>query len=158
MSIKKFSVGAWITCAATLISLVALIIYSINIAGEGYFQGRSVKGLVLWSILAILMLLIAIVLRQVKADGAAASVLELVSGAMQIGAVVLLALSLINLIAGRVEGLGFIYFSNADVSKEVQTPANMSSASGSIASMAAFGVSLILSTVAAFCSLKKKEK
>ena len=69
----------------------------------------------------------------------------------------LLALALINLISARVEGLGFIYFSNADVILEVQTPANLASASGAIASMVCFGLALIVALVAAFCTLRKKD-
>ena len=158
MSIKKLSVGAWITCCAAVVSLVALIIYSINIGSKGYYQGRSVNNLVLWSILAIVMLFAAIVLKQLEVKGVAASVIELAAGAMQIGAVVLLALAAINLISSRVEGLGFIYFSNADVIKEVQTPENLSSGSAAIASMVGYGVGLLAAAVGAFFGLKKTEK
>lgn len=157
MKNKKFSAGAWIACCAAVLSLVALIVYSINIASAGYFQGAVVTNQVLFSILAILLLAVAIVIGQLKLDGAVGKVLKLIAGCCQIVAPVLLAACLINLIAARVEGLGFIYFSNADVALEVQTPANLSSATGSIASMVCYGVAMIAAIVAAFTNVWKKE-
>ncbi len=103
------------------------------------------------------MLLCAIVLKQFTLKGGAATAINLVSGAFQIGAPVLLTLSLINLVAARVDGLGFIYFSNADVILEVQTPANLASASGAITSMVCFGVAMVAALVAAFCNLGRSE-
>ena len=61
-----------------------------------------------------------------------------------------------NLIAGRVDGLGYIFFSNADVAKEVQTAANMGSARTAIWNMGFLGASLLFSIVAAFFSMRKK--
>ena len=62
-----------------------------------------------------------------------------------------------NLIAGRVDGLGYIYFSNADVAKEVQTAANLGSAQTAIWSMVLLGVAILIAVIAAFFSLRKKE-
>ena len=155
--LKKMSVGAWITCCAAILVIVSLIVYSVNIGSEGYFQGRAVNGVTLWLIVAAVLLVCAIALKLLNLKGSAATCADLASGLMQIGAPVLVALSLINLIASRVEGLGFIYFSNADVIKEVQTPANMASASCAIASMVVMGVALVVAIVAAFCGLRKKD-
>lgn len=154
--LKKLSVGAWITLVACVMSLASLIVYSSNIASEGYFKGASVTNLVLFSILAMVAFILAIVLKMINADGTAAKCLDIVSGLCQIAAPVLLAANLINLIAARVEGLGFIYFSNADVALEVQTPENLASASGSITAMVLFGVAMLIAIIAAFCSLRKK--
>jgi len=152
--LKKISVGGWITCAAALLTLVSLIVYAANISGAGYFQGASVTNLVLFAVLAIVLFLAAIAVRLFMKDGPAA---DLISGCMQIAAPVLIAAAAIALIAARVEGLGFIYFSNADVALEVQTPANLASAGMSITSMVLFGVSMLAGIVAAFFGLKKKE-
>ena len=154
--LKKLSVGAWITVLAAIMVLVSLIVYSANVSGEGYFQGKSVSGMTLWLILAVVLLLAAIALKMLSLKGTAASCADLVSGLCQIGAPVLVALGLINLISSRVEGLGFIYFSNADVIKEVQTPANLASGSGAIAGMVIMGIALALCIIAAFCGLRKK--
>ncbi len=157
MKNKKFSVGAWIACCAALLSLVALIVYAINVSAVGYFQGASVPNLVLFSILAIVLLAGSIVIGQLKLDGVLGKVLKLVAGCCQIVAPVLLAVCLINLISARVEGLGFIYFSNADVALEVQTPANLSSATGSIAAMVCYGVAMLAAIIAAFKNVWEKE-
>lgn len=151
---KKLSVGAWITCLAVLAATVAIVLYTSNIGAEGYFKGAEVSNLMLFGILAVAALIAAVILEQVAPASKAADVL---SGLLQIAAPVLLALAAINLIAARVEGLGFIYFSNADVAKEVQTPANLSSASGAIAGMVAFGVAMLIAIVGAFCSLRRKD-
>ena len=156
--LKKLSVGAWITCCAAILILVSLIMYAVNVSSEGYFQGKNVNGIILWLIGAIILLIAAIVLKLLPLKNRAAVVcVDLVSGLMQIGAAVLAALSLISLISSRVEGLGFIYFSNADVIKEVQTPANLASGSGAIVCMIVMGAALLVSIIAAFCSLRKKE-
>lgn len=97
------------------------------------------------------------VLAQMKLTGMAAAAVEIVSGILRIAATVLLTLCLVTLITARVEGLGFIYFSNADVLQEVQTPANMSSAAGTIANMICLGVATVFSMIAAFFNLRKKE-
>ena len=155
--LKKMSVGAWITCCAAILIIVSLIVYSVNIGSDGYFKGRAVNNLTLWMIVAAVLLAGAVAIKQMNLKGSAATCADLASGLMQIGSPVLVALNLINLIASRVEGLGFIYFSNADVIKEVQTPANMASGTGAIASMVVMGVALVVAIVAAFCGLRKKE-
>ncbi len=157
MNCKKLPVGAWIACCAAVLVLVSLIVYAINIGSEGYFQGASISNLVLFLILAIVCELVAVVLGRLEQKGAVGKVLDLIAGACRIVAPALIALCLINLIAARVEGLGFIYFSNADVAKEVQTPANLSSATGSIAAMVCLGVSMLAAIVAAFANVRKKE-
>ena len=43
MKNKKFSIGAWITCCAAVLALIALIVYAINVGAAGYFQGASVR-------------------------------------------------------------------------------------------------------------------
>lgn len=95
--------------------------------------------------------------QSMKLTGMAAAAVEIVSGILRIAATVLLTLCLVTLITARVEGLGFIYFSNADVLQEVQTPANMSSAAGTIANMICLGAATVFSMIAAFFNLRKKE-
>ena len=156
--LKKISVGGWITCAAALLTLVSLIVYSSNIARAGYFQGAAVTNLTLFAILAIVLYVAAVALGLlVKTEGPAAKAVELIVGVMQIAAPVLVAAAAISLIAARVEGLGFIYFSNADVALEIQTPANLASASAAITSMVLFGVSMLVGVVAAFFRPVKKD-
>lgn len=156
MNIKKMSVGAWIALVAAVLSLVALIAYIVNISSEGYFQNASVTNLALCCVLAIILLVAAALLGQIQVKGSAATVVELVSGVMQIAAPVLLTFCLINLVAARAQGLGFIYFSNPDVIQEVQTTANMSSATGTIINMVSLGLAAVAGIVGAFCNTRKK--
>ena len=152
----KLSLGSKVTCLTALLTLVALIVYAINVNGSGYFRKASVYGLVVMTLLAVLCYVGAILLKQVSIKAVPEVCVDLVTGLMQIAAPVLVAVSLVNLIAGRVEGLGFIYFSNPDVILEVQTPANMSSAHGAIASMVCFGVAMLCGMIAAFFRLGRK--
>lgn len=157
-AIKKFSVGAWITLAAAVLALVSVIVYTVNIGSAGYFQNAAVSNLTVFCVLAAIALAAAVALGQLKLSGPAAALVELVQGALQIAAPVLLTLCLANLVAARAEGLGFIFLSNADVILEVQTPANMASATGTIANMACLGVAAVIGIVGAFCGLRKKER
>ena len=157
-AIKKFSAGAWITLAAALLALVSVIVYTVNIGSAGYFQNAAVSNLTVFCVLAAIALAAAVALGQLKLSGPAAAVVEVVQGALQIAAPVLLTLCLANLVAARAEGLGFIFLSNADVILEVQTPANMASATGTIANMACLGVAAVIGIVGAFCGLRKKER
>ena len=150
---KKLSVGAWITCFAALLAVVAFIAYSANIGGEGYYKDAAVNNfaLVVWGAAACLVL--AIVLYLAKDNKA----VEIVTGVLRVAAPALMAFGLMNLIAGRVDGLGYIYFSNTDVAKEVQTAANLGSAQTAIWSMALLGAAMLIAVIAAFFSLRKKE-
>ena len=150
---KKLSVGAWITCIAVVLAIVAFFVYSGNIGGEGYYKDAAVNNLPLMVWGAAAALAVAVALCTAKGG----KVTELLSGALRIGAPCLLAWALMNLIAGRVDGLGYIYFSNADVAKEVQPAANMASARSAIWSMALLGAAMLVAVVAAFFSLRKKD-
>ena len=156
MKNNKMSVGAWFTCCVAVLTIVSLIVYSVNIASAGYFQGQSVIGLMPRLIVAIVLEIVAFVLGQLKTRGVVGKIIDIVIGACQIVAPFLVAMCLMTLVAGRVEGLGFIYFSNADVAKEVQTPANLSSAVGSIAAMICLGVSMLAGMVSAFLNIRKE--
>ena len=153
---KKFSVGMCCAAVAAVLAIVSLIVYSVNVGSEGYFQNATITNLALFCALAAVALIVAVALAFVNVPkGPAEMGVDLVTGALQIVAPVLLALCLINLIAGRAEGLGFIYFSNEDVLLEVQTPANLASASGAIANMVVLGISTVVGIVASFINIRK---
>ena len=150
---KKLSIGAWITCIAILLAVAAFIVYSSNIGAEGYYKDASVSNfpLMVWG--AVLCLAVAAGVRIAKGG----KLTEIISGVLRVGAPCLLAWALMNLVAGRVDGLGYIFFSNADVAKEVQTAANMASANSAIWSMGLLGASMLVSVIAAFFSLRVKD-
>ena len=153
MNNRKMNIGGWITLIAVVVTIVAFILYTVNVRGAGYFQDAGVKNMYLFGAAAVAGLLLALVIGS-RAAGKAA---DLCAGILQIVGPVAIAFCLINLVAARVEGLAFIYFSNADVANEVQTAENLSSGRGAIVSMAAFGVALCIAVIAAFFSLRKKE-
>lgn len=157
MNIKKQSAGVWVNLIAAILAVASLIVYGVNISSEGYFQNATVSSMMNYGIPAIILLVLVIVLAQLKLTGGAAAAVEIISGAMRIAVPVLLTLCLINLISARAEGLGYIYFSNADVTLEVQTPENLSSATGTIANMICLAVSAVVAMAAAFFRLTKKE-
>jgi len=150
---KKLSVGAWITCIAVVLAVAAFIVYSSNIGGEGYYKDAAVSNLPLMVLGAAAALVVAVLISLVKGG----KVVEIITGVLRVGAPALMAYALMNLIAGRVDGLGYIYFSNADVAKEVQTTANMASAQSAIWSMGLLGAAVIIAVIAAFFSLRKKD-
>lgn len=152
---KKLTVGTCFAAVAAVLAIASLLVYNWNVGAAGYFQNAAVSNMALYCALSAVCLIVAIVLSQSKVKGVAGKVIDLATGALQILAPVLLALCLINLVAGRAEGLGFIYFSNADVIVEVQTPQNLASATGAIANMIVLGVSMLLGIVTAFFNLKK---
>lgn len=154
MNIKKFTFGAWITCLSAILSVIALIIYTISVKNEGYFQNQSVSNLLLYVLVAAVLFVGAIVVAQLGSESSV--VPKLLSGIMQVVAPVLVVASAISLIAARVEGMGFILFSNPEVLKEVQTPANLTSVNLTIATIALLVVTMIFGWIGAFCNLKKK--
>lgn len=152
---KKLTVGMCFAAITAVLAIASLLVYNWNIGAAGYFQHAAVSNLVMYCAIAAVGLVAAIALAQVKVSGGADTLVSLVIGAIQIIVPALLALCLINLIAARAEGLGFIYFSNADVIVEVQTPENLSSATGSIANMICLGISTVLGIVTAFFNIRK---
>lgn len=155
--IKKQSLGIWFNIIVAVLTLASMIVYGVNVSGEGYFQGAAVSYLITYCVIAVIMVAVVIVLAQLNITGTAATVTEIISGLLRIAVPVLLMLCLVNLVSARAEGLGFIYFSNADVLQEVQTPANMSSATGTIANMVCLGAAAVFAMIAAFFTLRKKE-
>ncbi|MBR3020100.1 MAG: hypothetical protein IKH57_24025 [Clostridia bacterium] len=150
---KKLTAGVWITCVAAVLAIAALCVYGVNIGGEGYYKDAAVNNFTLVVCGAVLCLAAAIALYQFKGG----KVVEIVTGVLRVAACALIAFGLMNLIAGRVDGLGYIYFSNADVAKEVQTAANLASAQTAIWSMALLGTAMLAAVIAAFFSLRKKD-
>ncbi len=156
--IKKQSVGTWITLGALILAVVSAILYGVNVGGDGYFYGNTVTLLVVMSVLAILMLAAIITLSQFEFKGLLGKILDIVCLVFKILIPTFLALGLIELIGTRVEGLAFIYFSNPEVLGTIQTPANMASAHSAIASFILYGITIVVSIVAAFFGLRKKNK
>ena len=155
MNIKKFTFGTWITCLSVIFSIVALILYTVSVKNEGYFQNQSVSNFLLYVLIAVILFAGAVVIAQFGKESKVIS--KLIIGLMQIAAPVLIVASAISLIAARAEGMGFILFSNPEVLREVQTPANMVSVTLTITTIVLLVVTMFLGWIGAFCNLNKKE-
>lgn len=154
---KKQTAGSLITFVTLILAAASVVIYLVNINGEGYFQNASVSRATLFNVLAVIMLIAVLVLAQLRLQGTAKKLTDICSDAMRIVTPACIIASLMALVSGRVEGFAFIYFSNEEVLQEVQTTANLSSAHGAIANIVALAVTAIVGMIAAFFSLKKKE-
>ena len=155
MNVKKLTVGAWINCAAAILSLISLIVYTMSVNNAGYFQNQSVANMLLYVVVAAALFAGAVIIAQLDKQGAAVS--KIITGLMQIAAPVLIVIPVISLVASRAEGMVFILFSNPEVLKEVQTPENMTSVRLTIATIVILAVVMLFGWIAAFCDLKKKE-
>ena len=138
-----------------VLSLVSLIFYSVNISAEGYYQAMKVGGMVGLSILVIVLALIPVVCDFLKFDGVVGKVVNVVSMACKVVAPCLLCMLAIKFLGTRVSGLGYIFFSNDDVKKEVATSANVSSAVVAIITTVLYLVTGITGVVAAFIAPKE---
>ncbi len=153
--LKKLTFGSISAAAALVLALVGAIAYYINIGSVGYFEGAPVSAAALCLWLSILALAIVIVLAVLDFGKTVNKILDIVSGALRIAAPAGLIASAMHLVASRAEGLAFIYFSNEEVLAEVQTAANLSSATCAIVSIAVLAVAGIVGIVSAFFRVKK---
>ncbi len=154
---KKPRAGSW-ACIITLIFAIAsVIIYNINIHGEGYFKNAAVPNATKYVIIGICLLAVAFAVSLVTMKGIGGRIFTILSDVMRIVVPALMIAAMITIVSARVEGFAFIYFSNEEVLQEVQTAANMSSAHGAIANIAALAVTAVVGMIAAFLSTNKKE-
>ena len=124
-----------------------------NITSEGYFNGGAIFNFPLYSIIIIVALFGSLILSLINKGN---RVMSVITGILQLVAVVLLAVCFLNLISDRVYGFGVLFFSNQDVLDTMQTPENMSSAYVAIASIAAYVVAWIMTIVRTFINDKRK--
>ena len=150
---KKLS-GIVATAVVTVLAIVSCILYCVNGTAEGYFKGTNEGVVVAMSVIAIVCLLGSIALTYTKTDS---KFVVLLIDALRIAATALLIACLLMFISTRVQGLGYIFFSDENVLDEVQTPANMSSAYTAITGFVFYGLAWIAGIVACFMGAVKKE-
>lgn len=155
---KKQTAGSCITFIAFVLSIVAIIVYSVNVNSVGYFQNATVPEAVMYNVIGIVLLAVVLIVSQLSINGIADKLLTIVSDILRIGTPALFIAALMKLVSSRVQGFAFIYFSNEEVLHEVQTAENMSSAHGTIANIVLLGVTAVVAMVAAFFSIKKAQK
>ena len=153
--LKKQTFSSITTVLALLLALAGNIAYIVNVNAEGYFQHASVSAASTLAVLALVSLVLVVVLAQLPLKSLAEKIVDLVSGALRIAAPAALIGAAMLLVSGRAQGLAFIYFSNEEVLAEVQTAANLSSASCAIAAIALLAAASIVAIVASFGKMKK---
>ena len=147
-----------ISCLTAVLALVALIVYLVNIGSVGFFQGAVVDNYVLFAILAIVFCLGVIVLSIVRPSGTVGKVLDVVIIVLKVLIPVFLFLVTVSVVGARVNGFGYIFFSNVDVQQEVATPENIASAMTAIVGIVFAGLSGLFGIVSAFFLPKQVEK
>lgn len=153
--LKKQTFGSISALLALVLALVGTIVYFINIGSTGYFEDAAVPTAATLMLLSVVALAAVVVLAQLNLSAVADKILDIVSGALRIAAPAGLIGAAMLLIEARAQGLAYIYFSNEEVLAEVQTAANLSSASGAIAAIALLAVAAIVAVVSAFFKVKK---
>lgn len=153
--LKKQTFGSICTLLALILAVAGVVAYYVNIGAEGYFNGASVSLASTPFTLATIALALIVALNQVNLKKIAGKVVELLSGALQIAAPAGLMIAAMRLIESRAQGLAYIYFSNEEVLAEVQTAANLSSATGAIVAIALLAVAALVGVVGAFFRQKK---
>lgn len=167
---KKQGIGTWLSLLTIVIGIVALIVYFVAVASgnnltvasgsENFYdftrpEDAAMPGMVLTgSILALVFLVVAIVLDQFKFEGIVGKVCGFVVSALRIVAPALLMFTFLYFLYGSFTGLGWTFFSNAELEidpKAVQTGYMV------ITGMILFLVSSIVSIVASYCTMAKKE-
>ena len=154
--LKKQTFASITTVLSLLLAVAGIIAYYVNIGSAGYFQGVPVAQTNSLMILSAVALAVVVVLAQLELGAVVNKLLDIVSGLLRIAAPAGLVAAAMLLVSSRAQGLAFIYFSNEEVLAEVQTAANLSSASGAITNMVLLAVAGVVGVVAAFGTMKKK--
>lgn len=153
---KKFVNASNIVAALScVLALVTLILYVININVNGYYQGVTAPGVILFCILVMVFDLVIVGANFLKLEGILGKVVDIVVMALKVLVPCFLMIVAMILIQTRISGLGYIFFSNVDVIKEVQTPANLASAYVAIATIAFTVLGSLVGVVGAFFLPKK---
>ncbi|MFA6829853.1 MAG: hypothetical protein WCR67_04040 [Bacilli bacterium] len=153
--LKKQKVGAYLYLAVFVLTLIGFIIYLANGANKGYFQGTTASVVVLLSILGLLFTLAVIIIPQFTFTGVLAKIMNILVEAIRIVIPLVLMSAFIIFTGSRLEGLSYIFFSDANTLAEIQTAANMSSAYGAITGMIFYLITQITSVVATFFPIIK---
>lgn len=154
-TLKKQTFGGISALVALILSVVGIIAYYINIGSVGYFENASVPTAALLAFASVAALAVVIVLAQLHLGNVADKLLDILSGLLRIAAPAGLIGSAMLLVEARAQGLAYIYFSNEEVLAEVQTAANLSSATCAIVTIAVPAIASVVAVVSAFGKVKK---
>ncbi len=169
--IKKQGIGTWISLGTILLSIIALIIYGAAIgAGDGltiasgsevfYDANRTADAammstVVVCGVLALIFLAAAIVLGELRFEGIAGKVCAIASNALRIVAPALIIVAVLNFLYGSFTGLGWTFFSNAELTIYAEAIAVGKQV---IAGLVFFVLAAVAAVVAAFFAIVKKQE
>jgi hypothetical protein len=153
--LKKQTISTYLAFASFVFAFVGFIVYLSNMAAEGYFKGPVNPLIVLFSLIALIALIGVLVLTQFAFQGFVKKILDFVLDALAIVAPVLLLAGMMYFISDRAQGLAYIYGSDANVLTEIQTPANLASATTAIVGFIFYGIAALVGIVASFFRLPK---
>lgn len=167
--IKRQGFGTWFSILAIIVSVVGLIIYGAAVsAGTGLTiasgsepfydfsrpEDTAMTGAVVTcGILALVFLLLAVVIGQLKFGSIIGTALDLVVGALRIVAPMLLMIAALYFLYGSFSGLGWTFFSNAELAI---APEAVAVGKQVITGLVIFVVSSVAAIVASFFSIRKK--
>jgi hypothetical protein len=153
--LKKQKASFWLLLSSFILCLAAFIVYLVNGAAPGYFQGSSDPTVIECSVFALIFLLALLPLEQLHLPGLGCKILDLVMDALIIAAPVLMLTALLTFVGDRAQGLAYIFGADPNTLSEIQTPANMSSAFTAIAGFVLFGIAFLIGAVGSFFRLPK---
>lgn len=169
MTIKKQGIGTWICLAALVFALIGLILYGTAVragdklqiaSGSEYFydmtrpEDTAMPPVVLpCSILAIVFLAAALILGQFRMDGNAGKVRDVAVGILRIAAPALLVIALFYFLYGSFTGIGWTFFSNAELAIN---PEAIAVGKQVVAGLIFFALAMIGAAVAAYFEIPKK--
>lgn len=166
---KKQTLGTWISLVAVLITVIGLVVYNMALqSGMGlaiangsqpfYEMGRDEDAVMMTmvipcAVIAMGLLVVAIILGQVRVRGAFSKIINVISGIMRIAAPALILTTLLYFLYGSFTGLGWTFFSNAEL--EIY-PQAISTGITAIAGLACFAVAGLASIIASFFDVVKE--
>lgn len=154
---KLLNVGNILTIAATVFTLIALIIFNTSVSMKGFFQGLGSSTVTTFAVLALVFGIIASVLPLFSVNETIDYVLGVLKSVLVILVTIFLIGAMITFLQIRVDGFAKIFFSDSNTLAETQTPENLASANTSITGIIFFGISWLISLVSTFFSFQRKE-
>ncbi len=154
--VKKAWIGLYVNLVLLILIIVSLALYGSNVATQGYFYGTGNAAVYVTTAFALVFALITIALPVVshlfKLDKIiiVRTVLDVVNDVLRVLIPILLVIAFVVFISDRVEGLAYIYGSNEDVLQEVQTDANLASASGAIKGLIFYAITFVIAIAGCF--------
>lgn len=169
--VKKQGIGAWLSLAATVITVIGLIIYGVALgAGNGVqtanggelfydpslaLYGSMTATVTACGIICLLLLVCAIVVSQFKFEGIVGTVCNVAVGVARIVVPALLMLALLTFLNGSFTGLGWTFFSNEELTINPQA---ITAGTQVITAAVFFILATVASVVATFFGMVKKEQ